>query len=438
MTGFLSHFERKLDGAEVQAAGRDPIGDRASLICACMFGIGLGGPVTATEIAAIPLMVVTLVRLWLGWRLPVFSLLQPTAILVLSFGAWSAISLLWTLDVKEGADHLGTLRWAWLLIALAPVRRYRRAILLAIVGGLLLGVAAQVVNWLGPTAGWYGAIWKRAADRHSGWWYPVTGGTLLSAGLGIAMGLAVASALWRARAAYLCGAAALLMGILASGTRGAWIAAAGVAVAGAIAGFVRARPRPRTVIVVGLVAVSAGALAWFAVGQSISARASAGIEEVRSAVENRDYSTDTGARVGMALAGIEQFRSRPLTGVGVGGFYEWNHRRLPDPDDTASDFSHMHAHNTLIHTAATLGLPGALLLIAILVSALRDTRRGSANGCLPIALGIVGLSIVSMFDTLTVSAQGCAMAMTLLAIARGNKAARDTHDTRSADSAGAP
>lgn len=393
---------------------------------------------TATEIAAIPLIVVTLVRLWLGWRLPVFSLLQPTAILVLAFGAWSAISLLWTLDVKEGADHLGTLRWAWLFIALAPVRRYRRAILVAVVCGMLLGVTAQLVNWLGPAAGWYGAIWRRAADRHSGWWYPVTGGTLLSAGLGIALGLAVASALWRARAAFLCAAAAMLMGILASGTRGAWIAAVGVACSGAIVGFVRARPKPRTLIVVGLVAVSAGALAWFAVGQSLSARARAGVEEVRQAVESRDYSTDTGARVGMALAGIEQFRSRPLTGVGAGGFYEWNHRRLPDPGNAASDFSHMHAHNTLIHTAATLGVPGAALLIAIFVSALRDTRRGRTNECLPIALGIVGLSIVSMFDTLTVSAQGCAITMTLLAIARVNMAARGTSDDRATESAGTP
>ncbi len=83
-------------------------------------------------------------------------------------------------------------------------------------------------------------------------------------------------------------------------------------------------------------------------------------------MERGDSDSSAGARVERLQVAWDTFLDRPLTGVGVGHF-DTAMQRLPvcrqDPDEPRCHLGH--AHNDLAEWAATQGLPGALLLLAI-------------------------------------------------------------------------
>ncbi len=89
------------------------------------------------------------------------------------------------------------------------------------------------------------------------------------------------------------------------------------------------------------------------------------VESTGAATRDRLASASGSGRVEYWSVAREAFRKAPLAGQGAGTFEtEWNQERR-NPNSTAVD-----AHSLYLETAAELGVVGALLLVAVLVSIL--------------------------------------------------------------------
>lgn len=386
---------------------------------ACVWLIGASGPISVVEFAGIPLgicfflRVIVARRLWLApWTFPVVGLLALWA-------AWQGLSLLWSPNPRQGLDEMGAMRFLWSVWMLYPIIHRRRTLIAAYGAGFLLGNAAQIVHYLAPDA-----IWHRQPDRFSGWWEPVAGGVILCSALGIHLPAAFMGR-WRNRLRGAGGAGATALGILLTGTRGAWLA--GMALAGLTGAVALWQYRRRAIgpAAAGLaVLILAAGATWFIAGASIQARFDRAITEVRAAIEHKDFSSDTGARLLMNWWAIKAFKQHPIIGVGAGGYRDWVLQNL---DTTGIDPKNIHdqAHSSPLQIAATGGVVGLAITGAIVLVALRRARghivdHDPDHGWGTYAAGplfaLLGLCLVSATNTLHISAQPAAHLAILLAL----------------------
>jgi len=83
-------------------------------------------------------------------------------------------------------------------------------------------------------------------------------------------------------------------------------------------------------------------------------------------LEQGDVDSSAGARVERLQVAWQTFLDHPLTGVGIGHFDSAMQRVPVCRDDPAEVRCHLgHAHNDVAEWAATQGLPGVLMLIAV-------------------------------------------------------------------------
>jgi O-antigen ligase len=251
---------------------------------------------------------------------------------------------------------------------------------------------------------------------------------LLGAYLVMGTPLAGALALRAARAGRGTVAAALaavtlaaVAGVVASRSRGAWVALAGVAALALVFRLSPTRERgnlhPRSRV--GLILSLPIALFPFLIVGLLAARA-----DLRSQLFERVRRFGDGAgRVETWQAALGMFREHPLTGVGLDCFQTayGAHRSLAfwqrEYDATPGK-----AHNEVLHVLATQGLlggaAGLLLTIGLVLAARRAFRRAaSADARLlltALAAGVVGFSLQSLFG-FTVAATG-SLFVTLAAV----------------------
>lgn len=393
----------------------------AALACLC-----LGATTSAAELGAVPVMAAFLIRFHRHWRTLPHYLLQPLILVVLAWGALGAASILWTAGQPEDwLEELGVLRFLLVALAIWPVSDRRPLLLGALAAGFAVGQSTQVLHALGRALEIDAITWNRFPGRNSGWWDPVVGGTLLCAVLGLHLPAALwGRAKWRVLGAL--GSAAAAVGILATGSRGAWLAGTAL-VAIAVAAWVwRGRGKVlRPALALGVIAAILAAVAWASLGQHLTARYQAGRAEVARAFEARDFDSDTGARILMAWWAVEAMQDRPLTGVGLGGYRPWTRAHVAAQQiDPATRRFHAHAHNALLHAGATLGIPGLALAIAFVLLAVRGSaRRQPGDGPTGYARGpcfaLLGLLMVSPFDVVHVNSQTAALLAVLTVFAVG-------------------
>jgi len=95
----------------------------------------------------------------------------------------------------------------------------------------------------------------------------------------------------------------------------------------------------------------------------------------------------------------------PFIGVGEVQFFD-TYRELKPPEETESDrHNAFHAHNILLHAAATRGLPGAVLLSVILVVYLRWLWGPGTSKKSPLALGL-GLGALASLGGIVMDGMG--------------------------------
>ncbi|TVQ62202.1 MAG: hypothetical protein EA378_07025 [Phycisphaerales bacterium] len=416
---------------------RDELGTRLHLILAGAFALCLGAFISAMEIALAALALYWLVRANNTWRTWPALLLQPAMLILALAFAWLAISLLWSPDRAQGWRELGQARFAVVPLLLWPVLDRKGWIVAAMLVGFALGHLSQLAHAVGLALELPALTFNRQPGRNSGWWDPAVSGTLLMVPLGM-HGAALAAGRGRWRALGAVGFAITWIALLATGTRGGWLAGAGLTlVVGALALWHARRVAPLSVLAVlgalGLVVVT---VASTLLAPTVLARAEAARDEVRAAVAEQDYDTDTGKRVFMVLWAGETFAAHPVLGLGAGSFREASARAMRAAGhDPSTTVLHDHAHHTLLHVGATTGTVGLLLALALVAAVARGAiapRHGPkavarpwrerllAHGVyteLGPALALVGLALVSAFDTVHINAQTAAIGATCLALA---------------------
>jgi O-antigen ligase len=425
-----------LEPARVEAdlsgtAARDPFGHRLHVILAGLFCFGLGFPTSIVETAAIPLIVFFFLRTPHIWRTWGSFAVQPLTLAIGAWVAWQALSLTWSPDPRQGFKELGSNRWVWAIWMLWPVMSRRPWLIGAIAAGFLCGNVSQVFQAVGQAAGVKWLTFHRFPDRVSGWWDPVVGGSLLVGVLGVHLGAAVVGRGWpRVRVLALVGAVVTLAAVFATGTRGAWIAAAGlVCVAIVVAGAVRvarvepsadgAAPSRRSRLVVAAALLLVCVIGAVALAPAVRGRFERGWKEVESALRGGDYMSDTGKRMLMWRGAVNAVAAHPLRGVGAGGYHRWAAANLRERGHERSEEAvHAHAHSAFLHVAATTGLAGVALFGLVVALALKGAIAGAgAEGGLgwSPALGIIGLMLAGLFDPVQLNAQTAALLFTLMA-----------------------
>jgi O-antigen ligase len=163
-------------------------------------------------------------------------------------------------------------------------------------------------------------------------------------------------------------------GLVASGSRGPWIAAA-VAVPALLVVIPIRRPAMRrpALLLVALGVVLAAA-AWPVAKRMIVPRVEIAIAEVQDARAGREYVTSAGLRIGLWKWAIEIAGTAPVAGTGAGSYQDelWKIDEYDAiveaerPDEERVEFlTRDHAHSTYLHALATTGGIGALLLVAV-------------------------------------------------------------------------
>jgi O-antigen ligase len=410
--------------ADFDAQGRrDPFGFWCHAWATLLWFLVLPGPMSYVEFGAVPLAAALVLRIPHLWRLR-RSLPQPLLILTLLLAGWMALSRAWSLDRTLGFEEVGNLRWVWIMLATWAVIGWRDRLIAALALGFLAANLAQVAHAIGTHAGIAWLTFDRMPDRDSGWWQPVVGGSMLVGALGLHLPAGVMGA-GRTRLLGIGGSLITLVGIIATGSRGAWLAAGALILVVVTVAALRVRPHSRVVrplIVAAAVALVGGAAAWAMLGPSVTRRAQAGWSEITGAIEHQEYETDTGARVLMALWAGRAVAEHPIGGVGAGGYRAWVlQRRAQENLDPLPGSIHNHAHNGLLHLAATTGLVGLALGILVIVSALYGGFKGLGPGGLGSyaagpAFALIGLLLVSMTDVIQVNSQTGALLGSLCAM----------------------
>lgn len=409
---------------------RDALGHRIHVALGMLWCFALATPTSAIEIASVPLILYSLLRLTNTHKTIDSWALQPLVILLALLAAWQAVSLAWTPNRKQGLDDLAVLRWAWATWALWPVMDRRLWFIIAMAMGFAVGMCVQLLHATGVDFGLAALRFNRPPGRLSGWWDPAVGGSLLVASLGLHMAPAILAS-GRARLVAIAASVVTLVAILATGTRGAWIAAALTLATLLVIAAWRVRPSRRLIpmVVFGLAAASLVAIGgWSIAGQSVKDRAIEARREIDGALQG-DFSSFTGGRVLMAREAAALAAEHPIRGVGIGGFEHAARARLEaaEPGSTEAKYKdriHAHAHNTLLHIAATTGVVGVAIAMALAITAFHGAadRRWLPLDASPITyqiapLGaIIALAWVSLFDTLQVNSQTAAMLATIFGL----------------------
>ncbi len=420
-----------IDAEVAKAAARDPFGHRLHLILGLTWLVLVPGPMSVVEFAGAGLWGACVLRAYYIHRTWRSFGCHPMLWMIAAFVAWQWLSMTWSPSPKLGWGEIIQNRWVWAMWMTWCILPLRGAMIAALAAGFLAANAAQVLHGVGLAFDIPSITFNRHPDRNPGWWQPVVAGSMLTAALGLHLPAAVMGSGRMRWVATAC-AAATLAGVIATGSRGAWLASGALVVivlavaalrwwrtsGTPVQGSHENPPRSgRRMVLTGLILAAAVGVVWLGAGKQISRRYENAREEVRKVIEHRDYTTWIGARVLMAKFAWMELRTDPLRGVGAGGFKTWAdaHR---DPNEPG--YIYPHAHNTYLHIAATTGVVGLGLYLAVMGMGLYGAFKGMGTKMGTYAAGpgfaLIGLLLVGMTDVIELNAQTAALSCVLLGL----------------------
>jgi putative inorganic carbon (hco3(-)) transporter len=345
--------------------------------------------------------------------------LGPLAVPVAALLAWAGLSLLWTVDLREGVIHLAAFELPFALLALAVAglpwdRRWLAAVHLQLVAMALIFAAVGGYQWLTREIFWnpkveVGNAYAPFYRVNSIFWDPSIYGRFLVVAILACLVLVLARAPARLALAAAAAIALTWVGLVLSFSQSSFVALAVCVLVAA--GFAWQRR-----VVLGL-----GALA------AVVAAAGFAAPQVRAELRD-DLDRATSGRAGLVWNGARIAAENPVSGVGLGGFV----RAYADLTGLPGEQPRIAAsHNTPITVAAELGLPGLVLLLWLVGAALAVTLRGAwrsftGRASLIVGLGLLAIFVHSLFyaafleDPMTWGLLGLAA---LLAAHRGREAA---------------
>lgn len=391
---------------------RDARGDPWHWLLAALWALCVVAPMSVAEFAVIPLAVVWCARCFYVPRAMTLGLRLPTFLVLLLWGAYHAISLLWTRDLRIGVEQVGVLRFALAIVLIFPALEKRGLLIGAMALGFLAGNVSQVTEWIGERwqIAWL-APWH-FVGRNGGWWGPAYGGELMVAALGLHLP-AAAMGRGAARGVAIAGVLVTLAGMLATGTRAAWFAAVMLGVCVLVVAASRAGARRGRIVLAGLVVFAAvGAGAWLVAGESIAARVSQARREIGAAIVEHRYEGDDATRLAMARWAMDAIAERPILGMGAGGYSGYVRETKRGEGRAYEEFvraGHGHCHNAVLQAWACGGLVGlgltALVLVVVAGSCVRTlTRETLGMYAAGPAFALLGMLFLVPFDAIQANA----------------------------------
>lgn len=409
---------------------------KAHTAAACLSAALATGPTSIAELAIIPAAVAFLATPHKTYPIWIHAYRRPLGLALLLFSAWIAVGIAYSPDNAQAIDEFGVLRFLPIALLISPALHLsstgRLRVIAALATGVAIGQLAQLLHaWAALADGPAVFDFDRAKNRISGYWDPAVAGTILTAALGLHLPAALMGT-GRQRAIAIAASAATIAALLATGSRGGWIASAAltaIAAAVAITRALRTGSHKRQT----LTALAALALLTIAAALAFRGTITSRIDKARAdltAARQNDYASADAARVAMAIAAIDAFKAHPIRGVGTGNFgnharTQALHRAQQGTGPAEPPPIHDHAHNTLLHTAATNGLVGVALLLAVAAAAIRQSILWIRNAPTQATLGsyqagplfaLFGLILITPFDTLHVSASSAAITGVVLAL----------------------
>ena len=330
----------------------------------------------------------------LGWQLVVrrerrHRELGQIAVPLAAFVAWTGLTLLWAVDLREGSIFVGAFVLPFGLLALGFARlpwrgRFITWLWVALVGTALVYASIGVYQWVTRDVFWnpkviVGNAYAPFFRVNSIFWDPSIYGRYLTVGVLTALAGILLGGLRGWKLAGLYGVvAAMWVGLFFSFSQSSFVAlAAGVFVAAVVVWG-------RSTVVVAAVVVLLLALGSLAVPQvrhRVEAKSRSGVDSVTS-----DRATLVGQGLRIAVA-------HPLGGVGAGGFRRAYAERTGLPGKRPKKAA---SHTTPVTVAAEEGLPGLVLFGWLCVAALLAALRGLGRGFTSRVSFAVGLTLVAI------------------------------------------
>lgn len=368
------------------ARERDPVGHRVHIALACLYAAMLPLSTGPKDIAFILLVGYALIRLPNTWRAYPAVLRWALVWATIGWTIWQGITILWSADPGEGLSSLRAFRVILTPLALWPVLD---AVVLMI-GSFLIGVFAANVIQLSQGLELFGL--KPADDeRLRSAIHPIQFGTMCIAAIcwHLAALLRGGRAWWRATpwwgALTVIGLGAATLGLIFTGSRGPWIAAAITIPLMLIVTLLR-RPGSRratgAVLIVGIVGT---VIAWPLVSGMVVTRYQQAVDELNQAIEGDAYATSTGLRIKLWSWAIDAWQTNPVFGIGAGGYRsaQYEHpefqRLIAEHPEDEDYLARHHAHQTYLHVLCCTGLIGAGFMLAVLALVIWRAWRDPAD-----------------------------------------------------------
>jgi putative inorganic carbon (hco3(-)) transporter len=306
-----------------------------------------------------------------------------------AFLAWAGVSLLWSDGPREGAVSLAAFYLPFGLLALMLarlpwLRRWLTALTVQLLAMASVFAAIGVYQWITRDIFWNPRVIVSNAFApffrvNSVFWDPSIYGRFLVVAIVVALVVALYGARRDAIVASIT-IVGLWVGLVFSFSQSSFVAL----VAGVLGTVVLAWER-RAVIALGVTAF-AMLVAGFVVP---SVRAEI-LETPDRATGNRSQLVSEGARIAA---------DNPLTGVGLGGFKSAYGERV---GFRAADPARAASHNTPVTVAAELGVPGLVLFIWLVGTALwlpfrRTSRSFAGRASLSLGLALLAILVHSFF-----------------------------------------
>lgn len=404
---------------------------------AALWCVLIVGPMATVELGGIAIGVCFLARLPFIYKGLWDAVRQPAVIFLTLWTLWTLILAARGGFSPDALHELGFIRWAYAFIVFWAVFDNRRVLVAGLCIGFAFAQLAQLGEFLGYRFNIPSLIWSHPpapdpAARISGWWHqPAVGGAMLVACLGLHLGPALLGT-GRTRVFAITASLATLIALLATGTRGAWLAAAVliiIVILAALALRIRAgNAKPLLLTLAALIAITTiAALAL----QGPRTRVQLLATEMRDVLTRDNLDSDMGGRVLAAKAALDAAKQHPLIGVGPGNFHP--HVVAYAQREGITIAPHRleklkTAHNTLLHTLATQGIIGVLLLYAALACALWGgffprTTAGTpplathlATYAASPAVALLGIIIVGACETTSLNTSTAALSTVLIAL----------------------
>ena len=359
----LNRFPTPLQAAR-WSASVDPFGDRLHLIAAMLFMLLFPlatGPRDVATIVLLGVVIARLFRIASSYR-SVLGLATTWAIV--AYIAWMAIGLFWTSDVGSGLVDIKKHRMLLVPLLLLPVLHHSKMLILSFLAGVLVVNFLQMLEWLQWPDGMF-----EPALRYGAFNNPIV--TSLFTSVAICYWLKMI--LHGSHRVCLLSFPPLfmaLLGMVLGLSRGPMLGLAVALPAMAITLFILLPGvRKRLIAMVGFLLITLLLVSAISPSMFTTAidRCMVAIEEFKQADQHPESSI--GIRIQMLEYGLDVVERHPLLGTGPGAAS----RYMPEGLDLhGKRGDRVHLHNTYLLAAVTLGLPGLLLLLWVLLSCFRQ------------------------------------------------------------------